>query len=389
MSEITTTTDAALFKRMYIGPISNQLNTKKILMNRIKKSSKEVSGSDVRLPLMSSYGAGVGARTEGDDLPTADGVKSDIATFSTKNIYGRYQVTGRAIRASRNDTGAFVRLMKHHMQGKTTAVDRQMNRMHFTGSTGVIATENGGGANSATQTFNRTQYFQEDMLVTFSTAGNATVSSIDHANRQVTFTASINVASGETVTVEAATSGEELQGLGQFAATTGSVQGLNPATSGEGFWKGQVRGTSGSPVQFSELRLIQLINDVEDAGGEVDYGITSSQGLVEIFNVLAAQRQFVNTVELKGGYKAIMVNGIPIVRDDQCQHTNTETTCYVFDSSSLGHYTMQGFHWMDDDGSVFNRILNKDAYEATLIWDGEMGTNARNRIGAYHFSVTV
>src|SRR3990167_1017671 len=381
MAETTTTTASAVLKINYIGPIRNQLNKDTILMDRIKKSSREVSGSQVNIPLWSSYGSGVGARTEGDDLPAAGGQSYDVSTFTTKNIYGRFQVSGKTIRATRNDTGAFVRITKAEMMGKTTAMSRQMNRMHFVGSTGVIATENGGGANSATQTFDRTQYFHEDQIVTFSTAGNATVSSIDDANRQVTFTAAINVASGETVTVEGATSGEELNGLAQFAAITGAVQNLNPATAGQGFWAGQVRGADASPVQWNELTTIRLIHDIRKKGGKPDYCITSYEGLAEIFNVLSAQRQFVNTVKLKGGFDAIIINGMPVVADDQCQVTNTVTRLYAADTSNLGHYTQESFHWMDYDGNVVSRVADKDAYEATLVWDGEFATDARNHVG--------
>ena len=51
-----------ILKNFYIGPVRDQLNNATVLLAQLKKSSKEVVGEQVILPLRVGRNWGVGAR---------------------------------------------------------------------------------------------------------------------------------------------------------------------------------------------------------------------------------------------------------------------------------------------------------------------------------------
>src|SRR5262249_20958285 len=109
MATATMTVLDAVLKFDYLGPIQDQLNNDTILMNKVRKSSEEVVGKQVILPLRFGRNTGVGARAENATLPIAGFQQYLDAQFPTKTVYGRVEISGKTIRATRNDRGAFVR----------------------------------------------------------------------------------------------------------------------------------------------------------------------------------------------------------------------------------------------------------------------------------------
>ena len=71
-------------------------------------------------------------------------------------------------------------------------------------------------------------------------------------------------------------------------------------------------------------------------------------------------------------------SGIPLVADAQAKHNRI----YFVVPDALKICRMSDFDWMDDDGAVLNRVVNTDAYEATLFHYGDIACVARNALGA-------
>ena len=370
---------AAILKNDYIGPIRSNLNNKTILKNKIRKSSDEVVGEQVWLPLHSGRNSGVGARAYNGTLPAAGSQQYKEAKFDTKNVYGRIKIYGKVMRATRSDKGAFLRAVKSEIKGMVDDLSDDENRQLNTGSTGVIATI-GAGANSATQRVDSTQYFFPGMVVTIAGVGDATVESITN-DTTVVFTAIVNTGGGgQAIRRQGVSSGEELNGLAEIVNNTGSLQGINPANVGETFWKANVFGSDGSPVPLDELDMEEAVDEAEKKGGEVDYIYTSYTGRREYYKLLQSQKRFPDTVTLKGGFKAVMFNDIALVVDKHCKEDSTKTRMYFLSSKHLGHYRMADYDWMQEDGAILARIpgaSGEDAYEATLVLDSEFATDFR------------
>ncbi len=373
----------AVLKYDYLGPIQDQLNNDTILMNKVKKSSKEVVGKSVWMPLRFSRNTGVGARAENGTLPAAGFQQYKETNFPTKNVYGRVEITGKTIRATRNDRGAFLRAARSELEGMVTDLRDDINRQLFTGSTGQIAIITS-GATSATQAVSSTQYMFEGMLLDIDNDAGVTILTVD-SETQITLTGSITTVTNDVIRRAGVASGQELQGLGEIVSNTGTIQGINPTNFA--WWKANVIGSDASPASLNEIDMEKAVDQAEEKGGKIDYVITSFAGRREYFKLLQSQKRFADmqAVTLRGGFRAILFNDIPVVVDRHCQRTAAVTRFYFLDSSKLGHYRMADFDWMQEDGAIWARIVGssgREAYEATLVYDAEFATNARRQLSA-------
>ena len=70
MTATTSTLDAAL-KEYYLPPAREQLNNENMMLAQIERSTQHVEGRRAVLSLHVSRNTGIGARGEGEALPTA------------------------------------------------------------------------------------------------------------------------------------------------------------------------------------------------------------------------------------------------------------------------------------------------------------------------------
>lgn len=127
-------------KTLYLDVIAQQLNTNtNPFYARIKQTSENVWGKEIKK--LASYGVngGVGAGTETGDLPKASGNKYAQFTLTLKNLYGTIEISDKAIRASQSNAGAFVNLLNAEMEGLLRASRYNFGRMLFGDGSGVLA----------------------------------------------------------------------------------------------------------------------------------------------------------------------------------------------------------------------------------------------------------
>jgi len=86
---------------------------------------------------------------------------------------------------------------------------------------------------------------------------------------------------------------------------------------------------------------------------------------------LTADKRFVNTLSLDGGWKALEYSGIPWVADADCP----PNTIFFVDPEHLFLMQMSDWDWMDEDGAVLSRVSGSDAYEAVLFWYADLATD--------------
>ena len=128
------TADNAL-KSVYLGVIGNQLNVgANPLLTKIKQTTNNVYGNEVRK--MTSYGVsgGVSAGSETGLLPTSKATGREQFSLTLKNLYGSIEISDKAIRASESSTGAFVNILNAEMEGLIKASTFNFGRMLY-GST--------------------------------------------------------------------------------------------------------------------------------------------------------------------------------------------------------------------------------------------------------------
>lgn len=416
-----------VLKEFYLGPIRDQLNSSTVLMSRLMKNEADVSGKQVNLPLQTKRNEGVGARSENQTLPTSGNQGYEISQFAVKYLYGRISITGPVIAASRTDKGAFTRALDSEIQGMTRDFKHDINRQLYGDGSGVlgVVTEDHGTATSSTvrqygdipNVGANLKFFAPGMNVIEIDSATAirqanTVSSVDIGAKDVTFgTALIDtsdmfargehisngddsflkemmgllgicVGSPQTLVSDSGVdtskhSPEHGTGASQYdilSAVDGSVTSLQGVTD-DGIWRPQVVHNSGVAQNLSTDLMQQALDLAEEIGqGDPSIILTSYGCRAAYLDLLVADKRFVNTMELDGGFKALEYNGIPLVADKDC----TAGHMYFVDESAMSIYRSSDFFWLDRDGSVLHRLDDKDAYQATMAYYAELGTSRRN-----------
>ncbi|MBQ7642910.1 MAG: phage major capsid protein, partial [Clostridia bacterium] len=81
-------------------------------------------------------------------------------------------------------------------------------------------------------------------------------------------------------------------------------------------------------------------------------------------NHLASYKRNIDVLDLKGGYKAISYNGIPIISDRFCP----AGTMYLLNSQDFALHQLCDWKWLEgENGKVLTQVAGKAAYTATLV----------------------
>ncbi|MBO4962894.1 MAG: phage major capsid protein [Clostridia bacterium] len=364
-----TSADKAL-KSLYLGVVTEQLNTGiNPFLAKIKMSSSDVWGKEIRKVAQYGINGGIGAGTEEGDLPNAAGNNYEQFVLSLKNLYGKIEISDKAVRASENSVGAFVNLLNSEMEGLLSASSFNFGRMLFGDGQGVLCKVESvsGGQVKVSSVKNLIEgmvidFRQEDGSI-ISGFASRRITMVDRANKLITVSGNAiedgAVASGSLITVQGSY-GQEITGLSAIFKDTGSLYGLDRQSH-----KWLMPYIKKDVGEISETVIQTAIDYLEEnAGGKVDMIICSS-GVKRAFqNHLATYKRNVDVMELKGGYKAISYNGIPIVSDRFCP----EGTMYLLNSEDFTLHQLCDWAWLEgEDGKILKQNANKPTYSATLV----------------------
>ena len=136
-------------KTLYLGVVSDQLNTKaNPLLAQIEQTASDVWGKEIRKLAPYGINGGIGAGTETGDLPMS--AENNYAQFvlTLKNLYGTIEISDKAIRASQNNSGAFLDLLNAEMEGLLKASKFNFGRMLYGDGSGKLATISSASGNN-------------------------------------------------------------------------------------------------------------------------------------------------------------------------------------------------------------------------------------------------
>lgn len=388
-----------VLKTRYLGPIREQLNNKTILMNKINRKDQSISGKNFTIPLHTSRNASAGVgRLDGGTLPTAGNQGYETAVVPNAYLYGRIEITGPTIRAARDNAGAFVEAVKSEVNGLTRDFSRAFNRQLHSDGTDALAYWT--GADNATPA--TVDDKQGNAFVHLPSAGTLTCDLIDASDNatklgdsivvtlgtknattyDVSWTGVVAGSADEDYLVLEDTLGCQVMGIGGIISDanppllTGGLHGL--AVASKAFWKAQMFTNSGTK---RDLTLSLMQEPLSAIATNSDFDESDVKFLLSNYNIrdkyvslLVADKRFVNTMTLDGGFKAVDFNGIPLVPDPQCKRSGI---FYVV-PESLVILRTSDFDWAEKDGAVLSRVANKDAYEAYMFHYGNLACVARN-----------
>lgn len=364
------TADNAL-KSLYLGVISEQLNTEiNPFLAKIKQTTQDVWGKEIRRVAQYGINGGFGSGSETGDLPTASGNNYDQFSLTLKNLYGTIEISDKAIRASENNVGAFVNLLNAEMEGLLKASSFNFGRMLFGDGEGVLAKVTA-VSDAGVVTVDNIKNIVEGMVVDFYSAAKSKIAAasarriynVDRTNK--TF-----CVSGEKLTATDVPKDSflcvqnsynmELTGLKAIFKNSGKLYGLDRSEK-----KWLVPYMKVSVGTISDTVIQGAIDDVEENTGSRINFILCSSGVKRAYQeYLNTYKRNVNVLDLRGGYKAISYNGIPIVSDRFCP----AGTMYLLNTDDFVLHQLCDWQWLEgENGKILRQVANKAAYTATLV----------------------
>lgn len=397
ISSLNRTDADAVLKDFYLPGVRSVLNNEVFLLSQMEMNTEDVEGRAAVVSINVGRNQGVGARAEGQALPSAGAQQYAEQRVQLKYNYGRIQLTGPVIRSMSSDRGSFVRAVQSETNGVVRDLRNDLNRQTFGDGSGTIALTSGTNAGAVitlTATANQMRLFARNMVIdigsvagTPADVGTTRITSIDRAARTITVSPTISTTdanlisrtgSGET---SAPAIQREITGLKKQVSATGELWDIDPADWAD--WASYEKTSAGA---VSEDMFIEASQEVNlDSGEQLDTWVTTAEIHRGVAGLLTSLKRFPTTNELKGGYTGLDMSDI------SQGNTGSNTVSMVYDKDLVEdgvaygltmrrwqNYRMSDWEFMQDDGAILNRVPNTDAYEGTLFCYSEMATDGRN-----------
>ena len=366
---VTTTSADSALRSYYLDAVAEQLNKNaNPFLAAIEQTTSDVWGKDVKKTVVYGLHGGIGAGTEDGDLPEGPGNGYAQLTATLKNLYGKIEISDKAVRASRNDEGAFVDLLNEEMTGLVRSSSFNLGRMLFGDGTGKLATIS--AVTESTYTVNSTRNLVSGMIVDVissagaTTAAARTIIAINRSNKTILLSgASITGAANCGLYVRNSRN-LEITGLGAIFSESETLYGLSRAQND--WLKPNIISSVGTLTEVAVQKAIDQVE--ENSGGKINFIICSWGVRRALYNVLSKYRQC-DSVTLEGGTHAITFNGIPVVADRFCP----EGTMYLLNTDDFRLHQLCDWQWLEgENGRVLNQIPGKPVYQATLVKYAEL-----------------
>lgn len=364
-----TSADNAL-KKIYLDVVSNQLNDKvNPLLTKIEQTTADVYGKEIIKLAPFGINGGIGAGTEDGVLPTSAGNNYVKFVTELKNLYGKIELSDKAVRASEHSVGAFVNLLNAEMEGLIKASTFNFGRMIFGDGSGKLGTIK--SVTSATNliTMDSVKNVIEGMVVDFyktdgsliTSMAGARIVAVDRANKTIKVSKTLDsaVAQNGYITVQGSKD-NELTGLGAIFASTGSLYGVDRTANA---WMVPQMDSTKKLITDSEIQ--KAIDKLEEnVGSTVDY-IACSYDVKRLYqDYLATNKRNLDIMDLQGGYKAMSYSGIPVVADRFVE----DGTMYLLNTKEFALHQLCDWQWLEgEDGKVLKQNPNYATYSATLV----------------------
>lgn len=231
-----------LLKRFYVDGMIDQLNNDMPVMSFVEKTKAGVAGDATYFALKMARNQGIGASSDGGNLPQIGRYKTVQAKVDHKFNFLRCGITSGMIAASKNDKGSFLRQLDAMVKSGYADLKNDLNRqLSFDGtgnlgklSANAVATNSISVQGREGTTEDGSKFLFPDMVVDIvSSAGvyKATAIGITAVTgtttATVTLDTAVTAASGDLV-VRSGSYGNEIQGLGySLDGATTTIYGVD------------------------------------------------------------------------------------------------------------------------------------------------------------------
>ena len=387
MAGATLTTLTAILKEYYLPPVRDQINNEIVVLSRWDVNSKDLVGLKAVVPLHTGRSGGVGARPELGTLPSAASQTYARAEYDLKYLYGRIEVSGPSLQKTKNSSGAFLEAYKSELDGiKQDLMNDLARQFYGTGDAVVAAT----GVTSASTTVVlasaeaiRQGFLYIGQLIDIGTSANPvaiassrTITDINEAGPSIVISgAAVTTAGTDRIFVagNAAASSvvhEVDNGLQKLVSTAANtVGGINASTSK--YWD-NLRDTAGGAL--TEDNMLKNWNNVRIRGGRPSLTLGSFGLQRAYFNLLQANRRYVEPTKLRGGFEVLEFQGQPFIADRHSPYGKL----FFLDEDRFFVFSPGDWDFLARDGQAVKWVQDKDSFQSVLFRYLNIGTDRRN-----------
>lgn len=373
------TIDGILKEDYVMKNITNTVNMQTYMLSRMT-TEKTTAGRRFVFPLRFGVGEGQGNRKENETLPGEGFGEYDQAYGNVQFQYGSMYISGPAIEATEGGRATFASALKQSLKDVRDGFRLETHRQSWGDGTGTMALVDGTVTTSTTvpvkspygiayaaadlEDSQKTRVFRKGMVLWFKTSD--LVRTIDAiGSGSITVSASISLTDGERIIRGDGTTltNEDIEYQGVLAGVkaTGTYYGI--ARSGEPNWQANIIAMGGNPLTEDTLQAAFDTAEIEGDGvTEPDLLISEHKARRYYVALLQSQKRFVNTLDLKGGFKGLDFNGTPWVVDKLCPPERV----FYLSMQDWCWFVMKNIGWIQRDGTVLKWVDQKDAYRAVL-----------------------
>lgn len=373
MAQFSLTASSALFKTKFGKLSENAYNSANPMLGTIKKDYGFV-GEDMKVAVPTFFSGGVGAGS----LPIANPASAVKATINAKRVYAVTEIQREALKASASDEGAFVEAMKWNVQKTVEAWNRNASRILFGDGTGALGTVQANATGTAAApiviitaaTWVEGKWEENDYINFGTDASIFNITAVAPATRTLTLariSGTLDLTTGGSGLIAYMQNSKDQEPLGLKGvcdATSGTLYGV---TVQRRFQATQIA-AGGSGISTDAMN--ELVSKVMYKCGKAPKMlVTSYTQMRKIKSFLENQKMYQidpRASELQGKISwsgiEFMANGarIAIIEDRMCE----DDRMYAVNTDFITSYHRPEFGWFDDDGTVFLRVANDDAYSA-------------------------
>jgi hypothetical protein len=384
---------SALFKIKYVKLSENIYNSANVLLGRCKKSYN-FTGEKLRIAIPQSFAGGVGSGS----LPKAGVAKYGKAEITAKKVYARVEIDRETIKAAKKDEGSFVKATSEVVKKGVESYMRNMSRILFSDGSGALGSgavnqHTGISATVSIANMKESDFEEGDLVNIFEVDDDASATEtlkglltapqqiidVDPVLGTITLDTSVAAASANSVgsgvqKIKVYLQGskdKDPQGLKSVVKAKQSPAETIYNIDQDRKWSSVEKDASSASISTDLLNELML--SVEKKCGKAPNMIlTSYKQYEKILNILEDQKRY--EVKTRAGLKSksgadISFSGVEFMSTSGPVGIFPERFCdddrvYALNDNHIHIHHRPDFGWFDDDGTVFLRLANEDAYEA-------------------------
>jgi hypothetical protein len=387
---------SGVLKDVYLGSVVEQLNNEVLIPQLIGRESQDFSGNQVVLSVHKQRSAGVFARGENVAFGNPGAQLYAKPVFDIKSLYGRLRITGLGKVKTATSAGSFIRVLEGEVNGLRNDLKMDLARQLYGDGTARISSGSAaasttisirpiaGGATDTDEPLRKGEIYI-GMIIDIGTLADPVVVASARDVTDVNVAAKTITISGANVTVTTGThfifrSGNavassvsyEIDGLQRVMPTAANTFGGIDASAAGNSWWDNLRINAAGALTLD--LMTQAFNTSAVAGGQVDSMVSTFGIQRALFNLLQPQVRYMDSQNIKGGFKALDYMGKAFFADRQAPFGKV----FFLDKRFINMYDTGDWDWLDEDGNILKWVVGFDAWEAVLAKYCNLGASRRN-----------